>query len=198
MIRPAFDVLLASASPRRKELLAQLIPVFEVFDPQVEEDALTVPDPWQTARRLAWEKATSGFRRRSDAIVIGADTVVALPEEDGGFLQLAKPKDDADAVRMLERLADKRHAVITAVAIRSPSGDREFSDTAWVRFRPLSRQEIEAYVASGESHDKAGAYAIQGGAAEFVSGVEGLESTVIGLPYELLREELVGSGLATT
>jgi septum formation protein len=196
MIRPHFDVVLASASPRRKELLERIIPFFEIIVPDVDEEKLTVEDPWKTAHDLAWEKAWTIAQKRLDVIAIGADTVVALERKDGGWNQLAKPVDCADAERMLRDLSGKRHAVITAVAVIWPGGNYEFTDTTWVTFREIEEEEIQAYVATGEPLDKAGAYAIQGGAAEFAIDLEGLVSTVIGLPVERLELKMMGQGIA--
>jgi septum formation protein len=198
VVHPPFDVVLASASPRRKELLSQIIPEFEVFVPDVDEETLTRPDPWQTARDLAWAKASVGFQYRSDALAIGADTVVAIKlENEEEWTQLAKPFDAEDATRMLATLSGRKHAVITAVSALWPGGELEFSETSWVTFRDLSRDEIESYVRTGEPLDKAGAYAIQGGASGFVTKLEGLMSNVIGLPIEVLENELIGKGFSS-
>ena len=175
-------VVLAIGSPRRRELLARLIPEFEVLVADVDEEALTVPDPFETAERLAEAKARAVARLRPEALVIGGDTVVAL-----GETQLAKPKDEADARRMLRALSGRRHVVATGVSLVSPQGVETFHDRTWVVFRDLTDDEIAAYVATGEPMDKAGAYAIQGGAAGFVASREGSESNVIGLPLELLE-----------
>lgn len=195
MFLPRFRLILASGSPRRRELLRGLTPNFEVEVPDVDEDAFVEPDPWRTAARLAREKAAA--IRWGDAIILGADTVVAVPTAQG-WLQLAKPADREDARRMLRQLSGQRHAVITAVAIRWPGGSDEWTETSYVTFRELSEPEIEAYVATGEPMDKAGAYAIQGGAAGFVTQVEGLVSTVIGFPIEEIEQRLLSHGLAET
>ena len=127
-----------------------------------------------------------------EATVIGADTIVGLGNES-----LAKPADAADAVEMLRRLSGRAHRVITGVAIRWPDGQTAFSDTAEVEFRELSDEEIQVYVGTGEPMDKAGAYAIQGGAAGFVANLEGDVDTVIGLPVAQLAWRLQALGLAT-
>lgn len=180
-------LVLASASPRRRELLASLGYDFEVVASEVDEEALTVPDPWETAEQLALAKARAVFGLRREALVIGGDTVVALPVPGGGFVHLAKPQDVPDAVRMLGQLSDQEHLVITGVAVVHGGGEESFTETTRVRFRALSREEIETYVATGEPMDKAGAYAIQAGAASFVQSIEGTKSNVIGLPVERLE-----------
>ena len=174
-------VVLASGSPRRRELLARLVPTFQVVVSDVDEEALTVADPFETAERLAEAKARSVARLCPEALVIGADTVVTL---DGA--QFAKPWDATDARRMLRALSGRTHTVATGVALVSPEGAETFHDRTLVTFRELSDEEIAAYVATGEPMDKAGAYAIQGGAAAFVARREGSESNVIGLPMERL------------
>jgi septum formation protein len=190
VLRPPLPIVLASASPRRQELLRSLIEDFEVVVSQVDEDAATVPDPWQTARSLALLKAKAVAKLRPSALVIGGDTVVALPAENG-FLQLAKPADHAEAIAMLQTLSGKTHIVITGVAVVLPDGNEIVYDVdARVTFRRLSREEIEAYVATGEPMDKAGAYAVQAGGGTFIDRIEGERNAVIGLPTERLRQIL--------
>ncbi len=178
-------VVLASASPRRRELLATLIPDFEIAVAGVDEEALTVPDPWETAERLALAKARAVADQHRDALVIGGDTVVAVDAE-----QLAKPLDAEDAKRMLRALSGRTHVVITGVALVGPGREESFTDTTRVTFLPLGEEEIAHSVATGEPMDKAGAYAIQGGAKAFVTGIEGSWSNVVGLPVEALGERL--------
>lgn len=184
---PALPVVLASASPRRKELLGQWGWPFAVVPSAVDEDALTDPDPWITARRLAREKALAVFAQQSESLVIGADTVVALPDGDG-WIQLAKPVDVADAVRMLTTLQNNTHTVITGVCLKWSGGLSSFTEESRVTFRAVSPEEIERYVATGEPMDKAGAYGLQGMAKQFVARVEGSVTNVIGLPMERLEE----------
>lgn len=179
-------LVLASGSPRRKELLARLVPRFEIVVSDVDEEALTVADPIATAEGLAEAKARAVFALRPDALVIGADTVVFLGDE-----QLAKPRDADDAKRMLRALSGRTHTVATGVSLVSPQGATTFHDKTEVTFRDLDDAEIDAYVATGEPMDKAGAYAIQGGGAAFVLHRQGSESNVVGLPLERLRERLL-------
>lgn len=192
---PRWPVVLASASPRRKELLGQVFSTFEVLPSDVDEASMTVADPWETAQILARAKALDVARNKSGSLVIGSDTVVAL-KTDGGWIQLAKPVDPDDALRMLAMLSGRTHHVITGVSLHWPGGEVGGSETTEVSFRAMMASEINAYVATGEPMDKAGAYAVQGGAAEFVRAIEGSITNVIGLPLELLSKLLLENGLA--
>ncbi len=187
--RLPYPVVLASASPRRRELLAGLISEFEVLAAEVDEDALTLPDPWRTAQNLAMAKARRVATQRPNALVIGGDTVVALPsiEESSEWDQLGKPADADAAAEMLRRLSGRSHAVITGVALVWPKGRQVFAETSHVTFRDLGEAELLAYAKSGEPLDKAGGYAIQGGAAGFVVSVEGSTTNVVGLPMDALE-----------
>lgn len=182
-------VVLASASPRRLDLLSTLVDVAEVDAADVDEDALTVPDPWATAKALAVAKGDRVAARHPNALVVSGDTVVALAAGDA-WRQLAKPDGPADARAMLALLAGNEHVVVTGVALRWPGGHDAFVATSTVRFEPLDASQIAEYVASGEPMGKAGAYAIQGRAGAFASVVEGFESTVVGLPVEELKARL--------
>ncbi len=168
---------------------------FSVIPAGVDEESLTVADPWQTAERLAAEKAKAVFAANPDAIVVGGDTVVALNKPDG-FLHLAKPSGEKEAKEMLYALSGREHLVITGIAVhyKGSLSDQEVqattSQTTRVRFRGLTDAEIDAYVATGEPMDKAGAYAIQSGAKDFVENIEGSWSNVVGLPMESLRPVL--------
>lgn len=184
-------VVLASASPRRRELLKELVPSFEVAAAEIDEDAETLDDPFETARRLALLKARNVAGVRPGALVIGGDTVVALPDPDGGYVQLAKPVDVEDAVRMLGLLSGRSHSVVTGVALVWSGGELADRCESKVAFRALDEAEIRAYVATGEPMDKAGAYAVQAGGGTFVKAIEGSRSNVIGLPLELLSSMLL-------
>ncbi len=193
-MRLPFPVVLASGSPRRYELLSKIVSDFEVEVSDVDEESLTVEDPWETAQGLAEAKALAvadarALRQAPAAIVIGGDTVVALPGPVMS-IQLAKPMDEDDAIRMLKFLSGRRHAVITGLAVVSPYGVITSVDTSWVTFRELSELEIRAYVASGEPMDKAGSYAIQGGAQRFLEKLEGDIETVVGLSTSMLQTML--------
>lgn len=185
MIRLKYPVVLASASPRRRELLAALVPEFQVDPAHLDEDALTDPDPFVTAQRLAREKALAVFDRHPDALIIGGDTVVAIENQ-----QLSKPVDVEDACRMLRMLSGKTHQVITGVCLRYPRGMKAFTDQSWVTFFSLSDEQIQAYVSTGETMDKAGAYAAQGEGRSIIERIEGSLTNVIGLPMERLEEAL--------
>lgn len=164
-----------------------MVPEFEVDIPDVDEDGLTVEDPWQTARELAWHKASAMIAKYPNSLILAGDTVVALSPDQDRWIQLGKPAYRTEAERMLSALSGREHVVITGVALAWPGGADSFAETTRVRFRDLSKSEIEAYAATGEPYDKAGGYAIQGGAAGFVGHVEGSHSNVVGLPLEALE-----------
>ncbi len=178
-------LVLASRSPRRRDLLAMLgIPVL-VQVPDVLERRLPREEPEAYARRLAREKA----RAVPGHLVLGADTIVVF---DGEVLE--KPSDAADAVSMLRRLRGRRHDVITAVALQAGGTLREAADRTRVTFRPVSDAWIEAYVRTGEPMDKAGSYGIQGYGAGLVEGIEGDFFSVMGLPLRLVIDLLGEAG----
>lgn len=182
--------ILASASPRRKQLFAEIVETFDVLPAKGEENVPEGFTPEQTVRHLAWQKAEeiSRLPQAKGKAVLGADTVVAL-----GADILGKPKDEADAVAMLTALSGNTHQVYTGICIFYPTengkyGVYTFSDCTKVQFNPLSKQQIDAYVASGSPMDKAGAYGIQDGGV--VQEIEGSFSNVVGLPIELLKREI--------
>jgi septum formation protein len=180
-------LILASASPRRRELLAAAGIACEVL-PVVVDEALAGPEPpGERVRRLAREKAEAGFALRPDAVVLGADTVVLVGGETMG-----KPADADDATRMLRLLSGREHEVLTGVAL--VSARRTVVEVARTRvwFTPLSEAEITGYVATEEPRDKAGAYAIQGLASKFVDRIQGSHSNVVGLPVALVYRLLKG------
>jgi septum formation protein len=181
-------LVLASASPRRRELLAQAGFSFTVHPADVPEDPLPGEDPIAYVTRLAREKAEVVFREVSSkesappqVVVLGADTTVTLDNQI-----LAKPEDPADAARMLRLLSGRTHHVITGVALVAPQSTQVAAEVTAVRFLSLSDQEIESYVATGEPMDKAGAYAIQGRAARWIPRIEGCYFNVVGLPLALV------------
>ncbi len=179
------DLVLASSSPRRRDLLHQAGLAFQVRSPRLEEPNWSMPlDPSQQAEALAYFKARSVWQCDPKCLVLGADTVVAGP--DG---LLGKPRDRQDARRMLETLSGSRHAVITGVALLGPGCGRRriASDITYVTMRKMSPEEVQGYLDSGEWEGKAGAYAIQETADRFVTRVEGSFSNVVGLPIELLQ-----------
>ncbi|MCH8979058.1 MAG: septum formation protein Maf [Armatimonadetes bacterium] len=189
MPEPPFPVVLASASPRRKELLAKLVAEFEVVPADVDEAAVEEPDPWVAAQRTAREKALAVARLRPDALVIAGDTVVALSQGDG-WRQLGKPTDEQDARAMLRDLSGRTHTVVTGVCLHWPGGMSAFTESSKVTFREISDDEIAAYVATGSPLDKAGAYGLQDESQSFITKVEGPIDNVIGLPLEKLEDAL--------
>lgn len=181
-------IVLASASPRRRELLTAMGLAFTVAVSAVDEDAITAPDPRTLALRLALAKANAvAASQPAGALVIGADTVVAR-----NGVSYAKPRDADDARRMVRELAGGPHDVITGVAIVRAGRDETVLDAARTRvvFRALSEAEIDAYVATGEPLDKAGAYGIQGHGGELVDHIEGDYFNVVGLPCAMLARLL--------
>ena len=193
-------LVLGSASPRRAALLREMRVPFTVCVSDVPETPQPGETPAAFARRAAIDKGEAVARLCPGRWVLAADTVVAVDEQI-----LGKPRDDADARRMLRLLSDRAHEVLTAVALFAPDATcaEALVARSSVTFRPVSDAEIAAYVASGEPADKAGAYAIQGGAAGFVRTVDGAHSTVVGLPVDEVRALLarhqvpVGAAAAT-
>jgi septum formation protein len=186
---PAAPLVLASASPRRRELLALLRRPFVVDAADVDESVWPDETPLDYVVRVAEAKAAVVAERHAGRLVIAADTTVDL---DGEIL--AKPTGDEDAARMLHALSGRAHRVHThvVVAMHGPRADRGTAATVTtvVEFAPLDEDEIAAYVATGEPLDKAGAYAIQRGAAPFVRRIDGSVTNVVGLPLAELRELL--------
>jgi septum formation protein len=187
------SLVLASASPRRRELLRAAGITFEVQATDIPEVPLDGEEPRAFAERLAREKAVAVAVQRSGDWVLGADTIVVV---DGEIL--GKPRDAEDAAHMLRMLSGRAHEVITAVCLVSPQkergdGRRDLrSETTRVTFAVLSEEDIAFYVSTGEPMDKAGAYGIQGIAARWIPRIEGDYSNVVGLPvalvWRMLRE----------
>jgi len=185
-------VILASASPRRRELIAILGVPFEVVPSAYDEHLpLVHPDVPELAAHLAAEKARDVAVRFPDRWVLGADTIVALGDRVFG-----KPSDDEDAVRMLEELSNRTHLVITAVALAHAGHVRTCAVSTDVTFRPLSEVEIRAYVATGEPKDKAGAYAIQGFGSLLIAGIRGDYTNVVGFPVPAVADMLRAVGFS--
>ncbi|HKW97309.1 MAG TPA: Maf family protein [Bryobacteraceae bacterium] len=177
-------LVLASQSPRRSEILRQAGISFIVKPAGVDESVHPGEKPEAYVMRVARAKATA-VETGAEDIVLGADTVVIVGNE-----MLGKPRDAADAARMLARLAGREHQVITGICLRRNTASREDRAITRVWFRKITPAEISSYVASGEPLDKAGAYAIQGLAAKFVERIEGSYTNVVGLPIELVRQHL--------
>ncbi|MCW8332467.1 septum formation inhibitor Maf [Vibrio sp. SCSIO 43135] len=183
-------LVLASGSPRRKELLAQLGYTFDVASNDVEERREPAESPFQYVKRLSKDKALAGVAAQdNDSVVIGSDTIVVQDDQ-----VLEKPKDFADAKRMLLGLSGKQHQVMTAVTVANTHTFRSVVVTTDVWFKPLSEKEIEQYWQTGEPCDKAGSYGIQGLGGRFVTRIEGSYYAVVGLPLfetdQLLQEFL--------
>jgi septum formation protein len=177
-------LILASQSPRRRELLRQAGISFIARPANVDETIQAGESPDAYVKRVAQEKATAIEASPAD-IVLGADTVVVI---DGQIL--GKPRDPADALRMLEALSGREHTVLTGICLRRAT--ETILDIAETRvwFLPLDQSEVQRYVATGEPMDKAGAYAIQGLASKFVCRIEGSYENVVGLPVELVHQYL--------
>jgi len=184
-----FQIYLASASPRRRELLRQIGVVYRLLPVAVDETPLPKETPYAYVARLARAKAEAGvcaLGRRRPAPVLGADTAVVV---DGAIL--GKPEDRDEGLAMLARLSGREHRVLSAVALATEERDALQVQESRVRFRELSPAERTAYWDSGEPWDKAGGYGIQGRAAAFITELHGSYSSVMGLPLfetaELLR-----------
>jgi len=192
------EIILASASPRRRELLAQIGLQFRVLPGNAEENVKSA-DPAEMVKELSALKASQAYeslsdREKAESIVIGADTVVS---QDGQIL--GKPGSEERAVRMLSSLQGRTHHVYTGVTLiwqeeRQMGGfdkkSRTFFEDTLVTMYPMSAEEIEAYVSTGEPMDKAGAYGIQGGCAAWIQRIEGDYNNVVGLPVGRLYQEL--------
>jgi septum formation protein len=177
-------LILASASPRRRELLAQAGFIFDVITADVPEIRKESEDPIRFVTRLAREKAEAVATAHAippDTMILGADTIVVVDEE-----VLGKPQDAADAARMLRLLSGRTHQVITGVCLAKGRERQRAAEVTFVRFTTLSDEEIGAYVATGEPLDKAGGYAIQGLAGRWVPRIHGCYFNVVGLPLALV------------
>lgn len=202
--QPEFDIILASASPRRRDLLQQAGVSFRVRTPENPVDETLEPDdlrdPHQAAKKLAERKAGAVVQEvlsenyMGYAAILGSDTMVVC---DGKIF--GKPASLSDAKHMLRQLSGRTHEVVTAVSVwlvAAPTvedislGFRTFADATYVEFHDLDDDAIDAYLREGESFDKAGAYAIQGKGERLVKSISGSMSTVIGLPVERLLDEL--------
>jgi septum formation protein len=183
-------IVLASASPRRKELLAQAGFTFQVEASGIPEVREEKESPIAFVTRLAREKAEDVASRLVDkaAIVIGADTVVVCDEA-----VLGKPADAADAQRMLRLLSGRTHQVITGVCVLRGDVVESAAEVTFVTMQTIADAEIEAYVATGEPMDKAGAYAIQGYAARWIPRIQGCYFNVVGLPLALVSAMIEGA-----
>lgn len=178
-------LILASQSPRRRELLSMLGYEFLCCPADDDEIIPEEMEPGRAVELLAERKAAAAAAGHPDAVVVGSDTVVVLDSRI-----LGKPTDQQDAARMLRALSDRTHRVYTGVAVLAGPGRRIFHNVADVTFYPLSEEEIAGYVATGEPMDKAGAYGIQGKGAVLVREIRGDFYTVMGLPVAALSRTL--------
>ncbi len=183
-------IYLASQSPRRQELLRQLLVTFDVIDVNVHEQQLKEELPWDYVNRVAREKAGAGLLQlagQPNAVVLGADTDVVL----AGSV-LGKPENAYQAFAMLRNLAGRSHEVITAVWLLSAGQEQHCVVSSTVQFAEMHDDEIHAYIATGEPFGKAGAYAVQGCGAAFIVSIQGSYSGIMGLPlhetYQLLKK----------
>jgi septum formation protein len=188
--RATARLLLASASPRRRELLERAGIPCDVAPVHIDERRAPGEPPVDYVRRLAREKAELATRGHPDRVVLGADTTVVVDDD-----VLEKPVDDADAARMLERLSGRAHEVLTGIALASNGQMIVDVVRTHVWFVPLSEADVRWYIASGEPGGKAGGYAIQGLASRFVSRIEGCYTNVVGLPVAAVLQSLRSAGL---
>lgn len=179
--------ILASASPRRREICDLLGFAYEVIPAQREETLNPALPLEEGVLAIARAKAEEVAAAHPSRIVIGADTVVAVDADGTGERVLGKPADAAQAAEMLRLLQGRRHRVLTAVWVAAPDGGRGFTDQTQVEFLPMSEEDIAAYLATGEPLDKAGAYGIQGYGMRYIRGICGDFYTVMGLPGARLR-----------
>ncbi|MGE0823216.1 MAG: nucleoside triphosphate pyrophosphatase [Candidatus Binatia bacterium] len=189
---PTPSLILASASPRRRELLETARVLFSIIPSNASEEPLPDEAPAAYALRVAREKAKAIAQQHPDHWILGADTIVVVNNEI-----LGKPKDPADARRMLRLLSGQTHQVMTAFALIDEEG-REYASqvvTSTVTFKPLTDSRIESYLATREPFDKAGAYAIQGQGAVLVERVEGSYTNIVGLPIDEVLVVLRAAGI---
>lgn len=185
-------IVLASSSPRRKELFESLNIPFTVDSSSVDEKINTKVNPKTFAKKLALAKVRDVAKRHKNAILIGADTIVAI-----GHLILGKPKDKDDAKKMLRLLNGRKHLVITGLAIIDQLSKKTISKSivSKVWFKKLTDEQIDEYIETGEPLDKAGGYGIQGRGDAFIVKIEGEWANIVGLPLTLLTKELKKFGV---
>ena len=178
-------VILASKSPRRKQLLSLLNIYFETIPAEIEEKIDLNNNLVKEIEKLSYQKAMHVYEKHQDALVIGSDTIVKIDN-----VVLGKPKTYDEAIKMLKSLSNKTHEVVTGVSIINKGNAETFSSIAKVTFYELSDKEIEDYVKTNEPMDKAGAYAIQGIGAKFIKSIDGDFYTIMGLPIGELYHRL--------
>lgn len=187
-------IILASASPRRRELMKLLGVPFDVVVSDFDESLVTLKDPREFAEELSRKKAEIVAQKFENAVIIGADTVVAL-----GSQILGKPKDEKDAERLLNLLSGTEHSIITGYTVMDVSSGSiaTRSVVSKVKLKELTRGEVKAYIVTGEPMDKAGAYAVQEKGGLFVERIDGDFFNIVGLPLKNIREELKKLGIKT-
>jgi septum formation protein len=183
-------IILASESPRRRELLGLLGLDFEIVPSRIQEEVGEEGSPQEIVQRLALEKARDVAQRETDAIVIGADTMVVLENHI-----LGKPVDEEDARRMLHLLSGRCHQVMTGLAVLCGQKTLVGVEVTNVQFNPLQESEIDYYIQTGEPMDKAGAYAIQGRGSVMIDSIHGCYFNVVGLPISHLTGMLRQCGV---
>lgn len=181
------NIILASASPRRKEILENTNTKFEIIKSEIDEVILDNELPSQVVMRLAFEKSIDIALKHPDILVIGADTVVVLNNNI-----LGKPKDSSDAFNMIKQLSGKTHQVITGISLINLNANQKIIDyvVSNVKFKNLSEEDIKDYIQTNESLDKAGAYGIQGFGAMLVEEIQGDYFNIVGLPISRLSDLL--------
>lgn len=181
------NIILASASPRRKEILENTNTKFEIIKSEIDEVILENELPSQVVMRLAFEKSIDIALKHPDSLVIGADTVVVLNNNI-----LGKPKDSSDAFNMIKQLSGKTHQVITGISLINLNANQKIIDyvVSNVKFKNLSEEDIKDYIQTNESLDKAGAYGIQGFGAMLVEEIQGDYFNIVGLPISRLSDLL--------
>lgn len=181
------DIILASASPRRKEILENTNVKFRTIKSEIDEVVLENELPCQVAMRLAFEKSMDVATNYKSSLIIGADTIVVLGDE-----VLGKPKDEEDAINMLKRLSNKEHQVITGISLINLDENKKIIDyvVSNVKFKDLTEEDIKDYIKTKESLDKAGAYGIQGYGALLVEKIEGDYFNIVGLPISKISDLL--------
>ena len=186
------QVILASQSPRRRELLSFLYDDFTVMPSSAEEELTLPPDlsPEEEPELLARAKTADIASRHPEALVIGSDTVVIAKDDADAAHVLGKPVDREDAVRMLRMISGRTHYVVTGCALATGGRLTSFRVCTEVDFFPLTEEEIRDYVSTGEPMDKAGAYAIQGKGSVLIRGIRGDYFTVMGLPVSMLKRKI--------
>lgn len=188
-----YHIVLASSSPRRKELLERMGVIFTV-DPSTCEEIITDTSPARVVLSLSHQKASDVANRYENALIIGADTIVSKDNQI-----LGKPKDREDAFRMLQLLQGDTHQAYTGVTVinkqRRESKEYSFYSASDVSFYSMTEEQIYSYINSGEPMDKAGAYGIQGKSAIFIKEIKGDYNTIVGLPIAMLYQTLLSEGI---